>query len=199
MANAAREAAERQADVSRRTSSRLGSEDRNAEPPSRPRRNSIASVQTSTSSSSFTARNPSNRRPPPWWSSPRLAATSLADRSSKFASGHVECRSRPFSPSVFANPNGTSGPDPGQSQSQAVPGAVPLTSLQEGVQYVNPLTGTAQTGLSVGAQDQNQTLQVGQDQTGTSSPQLNLLDFADGVSWSGTQVDCRFRIYSWKQ
>ena len=51
-------------------------------------------------------------------------------------------------PSVFANPNGVSGPDPGQSQFQAVPGAVPLTSLQDTMQCANPLTGTAQTGLS---------------------------------------------------
>ena len=152
MANAAREAAERQVDVSRRTSPAHWRV-RSPESPSRPRRNSSACVQTATSSSSLTARNPFNRRPPPWWSSPRRVETSPADRSGKFAVRHAECRSRPLSESERSE---WSGPRTISDSSGARRNSPHIAAGYDAM-CESPFRAD-QTGLPVGSQDQNQAL-----------------------------------------
>ena len=99
-----------------------------------------------------------------------------------------------------ANPNGASGPDLGQAQNQPVPGAVPLTSLQDTTQCANPLTGYCSNrsfSWSSGSES---------DSPCRSRPERYVLSTAEStrprcwqMGWSGTQLDCRFRIYSWKQ
>ena len=187
MANEAREAAERRADASCRTSSRLtgelGAQNRPPDPGGTvlPQSRPLPARQSSLPGTLPADGRPPGGRPPDESRRVSLtAATSLQSRTPKIG------------PDPSANPNGVSGPDPGQSQFQAVPGAAPPISLQDMMQCANPLTSTAQTGLPVGAQDQNQTLYVGQDPNGTSYPQLSLLDpvAGSGLEWDsvGLQV-----------